>query len=98
MRGRYADVYHTPMETNAMIAAIRHIADEVGAEEYDRLTWYDLAVFKPGVMRVFADIADDATYAKVFNTFLRRMAREGLIGAGMRKPPSQQRMQILLNR
>jgi len=84
------NVNQTSFEIDSQVEAIRYIKRELGKRAFDKLSWEELAVTKPSLASNFIAWGrlTHAQFDDVMKLFIKRMARENLLGKGLRKKPN----------
>jgi hypothetical protein len=97
---KFSTVDQTPMEFEAQIHAIKTIRKQIGKRAFDKLTWGDLFHLKGSLMSNFSKAWDidlsSTAYEDAMKRFVKRLAREGLLGNGLKNYPSSSEFSKLL--
>ncbi len=88
LKGKFSDVNHTPFELDAQIHAIKAIRKSLGKRAFDKMDWDDLFKEKSSLQSNFRNFKDKRDYMSMMKRFIKRLNREGLLGKGLKKIPS----------
>jgi len=92
LRGKHADVRHTPMEINSQIHSIKVLRKRLGKKAFDKLTWMELFQSQSSLAGSFTNFRSGKEYLVMMKGFLKRLNRENLLGKGLRKFPTFSQM------
>jgi hypothetical protein len=95
--GKFNSVNHTNFEINSQIHAIKQVKRELSEKEFDNLTWEKLFQKKASLMANFKNFKNKNDYEIFIQNFIKRLHREDLLPSAMKKIPSWDDMNQILN-